>query len=414
MELLAALALLAILDVAVISLIAEAGLWVAGLFLKSVWWARTRNKPKTEPSAAQRVIQKWSRRLWITSGVLMVLTIIAGVLINTVFFESTLRWAFNQVYDKTDMRLEFESADGNLFAGRIELDGVTIKRVNHPESNMDLTIKRLEIDLSVLSIAVGARVVEFARIEELRGTLEYVAKAERLNPRKPVVLERLEVTDAQIRFVDHRPRAGKFEIDLVLESLQSSPISTLTYVFDLLFRSDLKGSLGGSPIEVVTSRDDGFRSHWIIQQLPVNIAAMYIGQPFDWLEGGTVDVDVMNQFRDSDDEVHADWSLVLKDVSAKVPDKTSVLIRPIAEKFVEFVNKQPDELPLQFEMTLSRNNIEESASIAASGLWKALRGPILKAIATVAGFETSKIDDTVDKAKGILGKARDAWKSRGD
>ena len=132
------------------------------------------------------------------------------------------------------------------------------------------------------------------------------------------------------------------------------------------------------------------------------------------LTGGTADVHVVDHWRQSDQErvIVMDWSLVLKQVHAEVPENTSKLMAILAKPAVAFINAKAERVPLSFRVEIDENRFDGAASAEAAGLWEVVSDSAAATLAKELGIETDTVKDAGDKAVEKAKELLDKWRKK--
>lgn len=367
----------------------------------------------------------WFRKLtyWssVISCVLLAVTLLAIFIANLFFFEPIVRRQLAKIEQKTGIGIEFKSAAGSLWQGRVELSDTTVKRGKHEISQLDLTADKLTFDVSVLSLFQAVAIVEEVSVDGLRGTYERVGVPKKFKPKKPFKTELLVVTDAVVTLIDHtrkedlqrkteaNPQAEPITAVVEIKSLKSEPFRSNFAVFDLMFRSNLEGVFAGAPISIVTDR--GSETLWKFERLPIEMAAGYVGGPLDWVSHGELDISGIDRWQGADSEVEMDFKIVLHDVQAVVPPDTSLLAKVVAVPTVALLNRYPKRLPLSFYLKLDEKDFEFTASPLSSRLGRDIGRSINEQV--IEKMEDKK-DGLKDKLKGLLRFGKGKEEAPGD
>jgi hypothetical protein len=127
----------------------------------------------------------------------------------------------------------------------------------------------------------------------------------------------------------------------------------------------------------------------------------FLGEPFDWLAEGTVDVRVTDLWRLGEKpEVDLDRHVVFRDLRAALPDR----VQGVKRKFGEAVlaSRHPKELPLRFTLRLDERGFKGKLSIEALELWDALAAVIVDELAGLAGVTKEALREAGGAAWGKL------------
>ncbi|HYE98528.1 MAG TPA: hypothetical protein VEJ18_06430 [Planctomycetota bacterium] len=352
------------------------------------------------PSPRLAVPRKWVRRLSLATLAVGALLLIGLVLLETVFFRSAVQAAVDRIATRSGIRITYEKASGFLLGARVRLDGVTARRSGHDGGDFDLRIETLEVDARLWSLLRKEASFEFFRLKRVRGRYDRVAGVER-GPRKPFAADAMEIADAEITWVLKRPDRPDFALPLRIDRLQSAPFDARNAAFSLLFRTTAFGAIAGAPFEIRSEgTGDGRKTAWRAQAVPVRLMADFLGEPFDWLSGGTADVHVDDEWRRGDRTfVDLHWRIVFKNLTAEVPPRISGFKRRVAEGVVGFVQRHPAELPLDFTLRLDEEGFRGRMSVETLGLWHAVARAAAEELAERAGLPPDVVREY----------ARDGW-----
>lgn len=290
------------------------------------------------------------------------------LLLNTFFFEPVLRWSLDRAREKTGVDVRFESATGSFLSGSVTLRKVTVQRTDAVRSNIDLTIGDAKADVSILSLMQSHVRLEGLRLVDVKGSYQRA----RVNlPRRDFTIDTLMIENAVVDLKE--PDVDAPALPLKIDRLECRPLRRDTALFDLLFRSNGQGTIAGAPFEIQShATPDGRTTTWRAKDVPVGFLGSYVGEPFDWLTTGTVDVDVVDSWSDGPSpEIDSHWKLDFRNVSAAVPDRITGFRRAVAEPVVRFVQAHPAHLPLEFRLRLEKGHFTGATSVETSGILKA-------------------------------------------
>ena len=450
---------------AVFSLLLE----LTGLLLRRCFDARANNRTTTKPATAPATLasapttansanepapivqrapstparqRRWIRWLLYGTSGLTAAVLLTLVVINQWFIDDLARWLLNNQRERSGITIAAENIDGNLFTGRFRATGITVRRLNHPAGLIYLTVQRIETQIDVWDVLGNPLVVESLTVDGVRGRFERgvpgqepVAKSSseigfsfsygnkksdviiELNPeasktKRPFIISALTVSDLEVAYADHT-RKRPLVLPVTIATLTAAPLRSRFAVFDVLFRSNATGSIAGSPLRITTSGDDlGRDTQWHVQGLPVAVLSDQIGGPFTLLSGGTADVHVVDHWRMSADDrvIVMDWSMILHQVKAEVPDDLSPVMALLAKPAVAFINAKADRMPLSFRVEIDEDRFNGAASAEAADLWEVVSDSAAATLAKALGIETDSVknasDLLLDKAKDALDKWR--------
>lgn len=330
-----------------------------------------------------------------------------------VLFEPVLRWALGRVKAESGIEMTFHSASGSLWAGRFSFSGVQIRRAGDPSANYDLTVGELSLDVDMGTVLSSPLRIESLRAAKVSGTLERIAPPSADRLRRPFVIDRLVIEEADL-LVRDRLEAGRWmEVPLKVTRLESSPFESVHPVLSVFFRSNASGTLDGAPFVLETSGTDGGRTtRWKAEGVPLRMLGDVAGGPFGWIREGGVDLDVRDRWRLANGPVEIDmqWKIVLRDVKAEVPDDASVFTSTIAEPVVKYLNAHAAELPVEFGLVMNESAFHGHWSLGAAGLWEATAAGAVRAVAELAGVKAETLrqwgSEGLEAFKGFLDRSR--------
>ncbi len=321
--------------------------------------------------------------------------IVTVIVLNQFFFEPTLKWGLKRIERETGIQAEFASASGNIFTGRFELTGTDLHRQGDKISNFDINIARLIIDLSMTDIFSTPVIIKEVVIAGLKGEYEEVVPAglkgeygqagtaDKIKERKRYRVQHFQIKDVDITVNKPIQTNKKINLNLVINKLDSQPLRSHLAVFDIFFRSNISGSLNGHPFLIKTEElSEGRQTQWEVTSLPIHSLAKQIGGYFSWISSGTIDLRVKDYWKlDDKTEIDMQWELLMKDITAKVPENLALIKRPFANAIVEYINKNGEKIDLSFGFVMNEKQFEGSASLQAAGLWKVVSRSIAKELA---------------------------------
>jgi len=333
--------------------------------------------------APQKKPSPWPRRIGKIFVGLTAATTVLVILLNTVLFEPTLRRGLNRAREKTGVDVQFESARGNFLSGAVTLQGVTVKRQDALRSNIDLQIREAKADVSLVSLMRPTVRVSGLRLVDARGTYQ---RGRIKLPHRDFIVDELIVENASVDLKEPDTDVPAPALPLTIDRLDCRPLRRDSALFDLLFRSNGQGTIAGAPFEIRSETSThGRTTGWKARAIPVAFLAGYLGEPFDWLTSGTVDVDVEDTWSDGPTtEIDSHWKLDFRNVAAAVPPRITGFKRAVAEPVARFIQAHPAHLPLEFRLKLDKGHFTGAASVETTGLLKAAADGMLEEMARKA------------------------------
>ncbi len=367
---------------------------------------------------------KWMRRaFWSTLSI----SVTTFLLLNFVFLESGVRYATQKVVEKTGIAIEFQSVEGNLFSGEFAFTDVLVIQDKPESPQFNIQVKEVRANLSVIGLLFGNRTLESALVSNAKIAFEVPPQASESEPKEKSLFgfgirktTEAEQGEGEMRFAIRRlPRyqinelvLSNVNIDLTdwssgkaikypisISRFEAEPLRSHYLWFDILFRTNLNAQLDGSALTILNKDNDGLRhTHWSIREIQAPVLASLVGGPFLLFEKGSLDVAVTDEWEiDNRADIEMDWELKARDVVAIVPDRTPVLIQPLAAVVVNNLNTSEKEWDFGFKLSLSEAQFEGTASLNAKQIWRDALPAILKQASEISGFETDTIKETTTK-----------------
>lgn len=357
---------------------------------------------------------------------LAILTLAAIWIVNSFYFDSTVRYVFGMTEKRSEIATACQEIDGSLFAGRIDLRDCTIRRSSHPTSSFDLNVEKVVFDLRVTSLLGTAR-IETAEVTGLDGWVrndrsqaggpDNTDQVEK--PRRAFVIDRLDVANASVELFGVNPDGNPFQLPIRIRQIDSQPLRSRLALFDILFRSNVSGSITEAPFEISTSGiQDGRQTAWRAEKVPIASFGALTGGPLSWFSAGHVDVYVDDEWQRGDSlSIDMDWRLQFTDVEVTAPAGSSAFTRMAAGPLTRYVNGLGGQFPLEFELVVNESQFEYSSSLAAAGLWTAVAEAVNRILATF-GVDPKQASETADAlkegAKSVLDRLRKPKRDKPD
>jgi hypothetical protein len=417
-----------------IALAAEIATVLTGLLIElATWLLLGKRKAASPPRTISSAVSAWrwketDGRFERWSGISRVITAVAFggllltisglLLVNTLFFEPTIRQVVGFVAKRTGTELEFKSVSGNLLTGRFAFKNIDAKRVSDTKSSFNLKVGSLSGDIDLLTLLIGP--ISFKRLsidtvsgtfheQEKRGTGDNVHDDGRIRAKRKFRIEDLTLRDVDVAL----SQGVGAPVALSLKSVTSMPFRSNFAAFDLLFRSNVAGQIDGHDIFISTRNTDGGRiTQWRMQDLPIASLSRYVGKPpIGWLREGTLTVSVDDRWvLAKRAEIDMDWSIRMRGARAEPRKGSSVLEQTFALPIIEYINSKGGNIDLGFKLVMNESQFEDMVSPDADALWTALVRSMSRAIATGTGTKTEGVERDIDAAvkgfKGFLDKAR--------
>ncbi len=350
--------------------------------------------------------------LVLTAGLFVILLVI-----NSFFFKDAVHHIFGLAEKRSNLTVACDRIDGSLFSGQVDLGQCTIRRASHPKSTFDLSVSEVKLDLKMTSL-FGTATLEKARIVGLTGAIQTARDADqgetpkkRDRPRRAFVIDDLHIEDIDLKLSGTNPDGNAFDLPVVVHELKSKPLRSRLALFDILFRSNVSGSIAAMPFTIVTSTiENGRETAWRAEDVPVASLGAMTGGVLSWFKSGVVNVAVDDRWQRGDAlSIDMDWQLAFSRIEVAVPDGTSAFSRAAAAPIVRYVNSKDGNFPLDFEMVVNEDQFEFQSSLAAAGLWTAL-GESVNSMFSRFGIDKERAAETgnaiKDGAKSVLDRLR--------
>ncbi len=384
-----------------------------------------KRRPAAEPAAegaapAARPMPALVARIawWVVvfSGALVAATVLLLIALNTFAFEWAVRRALAAGEKKSGIAADFESADGNLFVGRVNLRNARLVRQGHPVADFDMAVGELDVDADVWKLLGGQTVFQTVNVDGVTGQFARNGKRDPDLPRRQFTIEELTVANVSLAVADHSRPPHEVSVPVEIESLQIADFRSTWAAFDMLFRSTCRGLVDGQPFTVETHPiEDGAarETRWTARDLPVYVLSGYFAGPLAWLVDGRLDVDVTTRWHpvDNDAELEMHCHLIAHGFAADVPEQLKVLEKVI-EPTLATLNKANARLPIEFDVTMSKEAFRGHLSPLAAGLADVFAQASGQAFTNLLPNAAERIGDTVDQIRSQIQELRRARAER--
>lgn len=333
------------------------------------------------PPDQSKVPRRWSGILLWVAGGLAVLTFSVFLVLDLFCFTATTRWIFDRIERTTHSRIDYDTASGSLFGGRLRLDGLSIRRTEGPRSNCDLRIQTAELRLSIWTLLDGTIQVDSLRLETVRGSftrLEAGAMSGRRRSTKAFEIQELTVEDLDLEIADKT--RGEQSYRLAVASWRSEPLRSLWLPFDILLRTNCAGTIAGADFQIRSKAvPDGRETRWQATNLPGWYLARELSGPFALIQEGRVDVQVDDRWRHGQiTEIDSRWRLLFHSVRAEVPDGLPLQQQVLCKSWVTVLNKLGSKVPLEFRLTFDGSRLTTYSSPEAKPIWAGVGVAMIK------------------------------------
>lgn len=303
----------------------------------------------------------------------------ALAVINAFFLDSTIRWALTQVEARSGYAVAVEEIEGDLWRAELHLRGVTLRRdASDAGPQMDLALHELAVESRLRNLLSGTARLERLKVAGLSGTLHLPAtepdpeQAPRSAPRRAFTVTDGQFTDIAITLT----RGDADPLPFTITEARVAPFRSRLALFDLLFRSNLDGTVGETALRVETRpiSSHGRETLWQIADLPVVQAQVLTrARPVQWLDDGRLSLTITDRWDlTGPAEIEADWALSLRDTRLRTPADAGTRERVFLSVLAPVVAAQGGQADLAFEIQLDEDGLRGSHTSDLSALWQAV------------------------------------------
>ena len=350
-------------------------------------------------------------RKWLhwSAGGLLALGVL-GIVASFLFFDPILRWGLARAEAKTGVEIRYERSAGNLLAGKVALDGITMRRAAETGLTFDIVAERVAVDVALASLLWGEAEIRRAEVTGIRG---YVTPPEgdKDKPKRKKKPRDFTVDDIRIDDValDVRPR-GREAYPFVIEAANVAPFDSRMALFSLLFRSNMRAEIAGQDLSVETREitEFGRETFWRFEDIEADRLKLLVPKaPLTWLEGGRVNVRVDDRWSLEEDWIEMDWHLVFESVEVAVPEGAGLREKALAKGFSEIVAAKGGDAEFHYKLNLDQKEIAVAKSGDLSGFGDIVAGQLIGRADTeeakdAAEAADGKVKGALERMKGLL------------
>lgn len=361
-----------------------------------------------------------------------------GLLVAVEFLgtEPILSWAFKRLQSRTGIAITFDRASGGPLRGEYVLHRVRAVRENDVHSNFDLVSSAVTVRFSLLDLLWRKAGLDEVRVDQVTGTYEKsgdrgglatdseLSKDRRRERNIPI--SRLSISDATLNYTDSSVKGESVRFDLVLESLECVPFNTAFAAHDILFRSNVVGTIEQQPFSIKSHRTEtGIKTEWKATGLPVRLARSYLHGPFRLLRAGECDVHVVQDAPDDQKSpVVVDSHLTFRAIRAGLPDDVKPAVAIAAQILMTQLKDVPKKMDLDFTLKLDQDKFDLTTTEDLHDVWLQFRAAAVSSLLKTSGLKLEtvsngvgkELDVTVDqlteKAFQLIDKARERRKAK--
>ena len=350
-------------------------------------------------SAKKRLIISLIRRVLAGIVISTIFLFMVVLIINTFFFKPVFRYVCDKVESSKNMTIEYSDVDGSIFTGVLNIENLKISAETEFKS-FDIELKELSLNYNILSSL--SRTKSFSHIDITDARIE--SKEIKQAPKKVKSKKHIDVKDLSIKNLNitHTPFKKK-EVKINIAEHHSEKISTSLTLFYLLFRSNSKGTINGVPYSIeIKNLGNGRETIWQSKNMDSAILQDFFEFPFTYCKSGKMDIYVYDRWeRHESSEIDMRWNVTIKNF--KWDDEKLTKNKAIRTILKSFEGK---ELPIQFQVKLSKGNFEYASSMQTTGLFKAVSESFFKSL-TKPKLGLSDQEDKKPKIKLPFFKKKD-------
>ncbi|EFA81839.1 hypothetical protein PPL_05071 [Heterostelium album PN500] len=389
----------------------------------------TRHKPLTSDHFF--AIFSW---LLFGTGSLIILgttTLVSLILwiVNTFeFSEWTAKRIGKYLTTNTGINITFEHARGELKTGYIRLENVTVSRNPRADehlSSIQLSIKQIDIKLSILWLLEGKGIIQECLVSGVRGIIDrrseglYLNYADMIYPRKKkalgdFVFDRLEVKDLLITY--HMPDKTHRPLSISVFSMESDKFRKQWILYDLLSSKNIVGKFDGSLFtytipqhQTADTNASKFEQRELkLDGVNIDILSRNATGPLGWIKEGTFDIQlnlllpkvkegeileseshtvdygIIPIDKDPLKNLHLTFSVQLNHLFSVAPLYTpelSYLSNALAHPIVAYINSHSKHIPLQFNFSMNLRQYNGAWTLSQASFWELLSDSVGRELA---------------------------------
>lgn len=305
---------------------------------------------------------------------LLGLLAIAVLTFNSYGIDPTLRLILQRVEARSGTHIEFQSASGNLLTGSLSVNGVHISRKVEGRNAFDLDVAHVTADVALLRIFDPEWQLDRVDLLGVKGDFSVYPRkggeGSKLQGGNVFQARTVFLSQADLRFVNFRDDPQGVPLVVEVTRAQIDEYRSRWSLYDLLFHTELEGTVDGEPFRFTRMQKDGKQwIQWKLASLPLaKWSSSWGGAAANTV--GKVDVQVDSSWPLEDPRtITQDWKLTATEQSWSSAD---------------------------FQGTLERGRFEGAQSLQDAGLWEVV----------AQGMAQKAVNKAVDKVKSKLDELR--------
>lgn len=175
---------------------------------------------------------------------------ICVLVFNSFGIEPALRAILGNIQQRTGTQVSFASASGNLLTGRLSVNGVTLKREAEGRNAFQLEVASLTADLAILRLADPVWQLDRLDLLGVKGDFKIVERKEgagAIAGGRVYEARRVLVQNAELTFVNYKDVPEGISTQVQIEKLNVDEYRSDWSLYDLLYRSELSGTVDEHP-----------------------------------------------------------------------------------------------------------------------------------------------------------------------
>lgn len=368
---------------------------------------RVHSLPQSATLIGNTALLRLSLRDWGLRGI----ALIGALLIVEQFATDPLgRWVLNRLESQSDVRLTYGKVTGGLLSGGVTLHQVHAIQENHPAANFNLRAESVTVQLTAWKLLGPTLDIDQLWIAGVKGTYERLRKPQKGDPQEPgrsgdgisnagLQIGKLVLIDGLIDFTDHAVEGDPIQCQLAIETLECPRVRSSSAAYDLLFRSEVVGTINAHPFLIrTTSTDQEVITEWRADQLPIQFARAYLEGPFRWLRTGELDVHV-EQHRPSHPKlpVTLESRLALRNIQPGVPADTKPAVAIASQLLISQLKEFPKERDLGFTLKLDPDKFDLTRIEDRDELWNQYKAAAVAALLQTAAVSPDGVPDATQE-----------------
>ena len=362
---------------------------------------RSRAPVDAQPVAPRQPLLATRTRQWIGGALAGVAAL--GAVASVVLFDPILRYALDRVGAKAGVAIDYDSAEGLLLGGALEMRGIRLVR-EAEGLEFDIAVDRAAVDLKVMGLIFGGLDFAFAEVEGVSGRVVPPPPRENRPERAKKPARRFEVDRLTLVGVDLEvaPRQGE-AYAMVIPRAEVAPLRSRMALFDLLFRSNMEAEIAGQRLSVSTREitADGRETAWRFEDVEAAKLGLLVPRaPLTWFDGGTVSVRVDDAWSLSDHWIDMDWSMTAAGLEASAPEGAGLREKAMAAGLGVVLKAKGGDADFRLKLRLDRDRLEAAGSDDLQALWAVVLDALRMDIEAAAPGKDKP--SAMERLKGVL------------